>query len=317
VAWERHYDAKYGAGRAISRLPHGGFAIAGDVQRSSIEYQASLLQIDAAGEIVRATSLGPRGITGFNAIHAHPDGTFVAAGSAAGKGWVIAIDPTLRTLHDRALATDGVNMLAVLPSGDISALGSLEKSTTGYGRAQLSALAADGQIRWQLTLPTSERGDPSVLVAHHDGVLAMGTGAAAERAPAHVWLAYVDATAQVAWERTIGAAPANAHGYGAVALPTGYAIAGEIAPGNGRRTPHIWRVNDDGSPLWDQSYQTPGDGQAFEILNGIDALPDGSLIIVGSTSRGAGKSNVWIERIGPDGAVIWQRVFGSAASGAA
>ena len=42
VAWERHYDPKYGAGRAISRLPRGGFAIAGEVQRSSIDYQVDL-----------------------------------------------------------------------------------------------------------------------------------------------------------------------------------------------------------------------------------------------------------------------------------
>ena len=44
VRWERHCAPEHGAGRAIAAMPNGGFAIAGDVQRSELEYQAQLLQ---------------------------------------------------------------------------------------------------------------------------------------------------------------------------------------------------------------------------------------------------------------------------------
>jgi hypothetical protein len=64
VTWERDYDPEFGTARAITRLAQGGFMIAGEVQRSAMEYQASLLHIDAAGDIVGAASLGPRGLTG-------------------------------------------------------------------------------------------------------------------------------------------------------------------------------------------------------------------------------------------------------------
>jgi hypothetical protein len=313
VAWKRHYDPKYGAGRAITRLARGGFAIAGDVQRDAMAYQASLLQVDAAGEVVGATSLGPRGVTGFNTIQARADGTIVAGGSSAWKGWLVTTDRTLRNPGERALAVEEIKAIRLLPSGDIAALVSIEKSTSGFGLAQLTSIATDGKVRWQRPLPTNGRGDPAALVVRQDGEFVMGTGAPTERDPAHVWLAYVDPAGNVAWERTL-TATATARGRAAAALPDGYAVAGETATADGERMPHVWRLGGDGSPRWDQSYQGPGGGQAFEIVNGLDATSDGGLVMVGSTTRGPGKTNVWIVRLAPDGTVLWQRVFGAAAN---
>lgn len=147
-----------------------------------------------------------------------------------------------------------------------------------------------------------------------DGELVVGTGAPAERDPAQVWLAYLDPEGNVAWERTLTAAGA-ARARAAVALSDGYAIVGETtATADADRAPHVWRLGLDGTPRWDRSYQGEGSGQAFEILNGVDATSDGGLIVVGVTARGPGKTNVWVIRIDPDGKVIWQRVFGAAAS---
>jgi hypothetical protein len=89
---------------------------------------------------------------------------------------------------------------------------------------------------------------------------------------------------------------------------------GETATAIDERMPHVWRIGDEGSPRWDQSYQGSGSGTAFEIVNGIDASSDGSLVLVGSTTRGPGKTNVWIVRLAADGKVLWQRVYGSAAA---
>ena len=46
---------------------------------------------------------------------------------------------------------------------------------------------------------------------------------------------------------------------------------------------------------------------------GVAAAADGDALLVGHTfSQGAGKSDVWLQRVGPDGAVVWQRTFGGA-----
>lgn len=314
VTWEHHYDPKYGAARAFTRLSRGGFMIAGEVQCSATAYQAALLQIDAAGEVVGAAAFGPRGLTGFNSVQARTDGTTLAAGSSAWKGWLVTIDPTLRNRGERTIAVDEIQTIRLLPSGDLDVLGITERSTTGFGRTQLASVAPSGEVRWQRMLPTSGRGDPAALVIRQDGgALAMGTGTSDEHGLSHIWLAYCDHTGAVTWERTLTATPANAGGLAAVGLPDGYAVAGETATPGGERTPHVWRLGADGAPRWDQRYQGSGAGQAFEILSGLDATSDGGLILVGSTTRGPGRTNVWVMRLAADGKVVWQRVFGSAA----
>jgi hypothetical protein len=312
VIWEHHYDPKYGTGRAITRLAQGGFAIAGDIQRGAMQYQASLLQVDATGEVVRAASIGPRGLTGFKSIQARGDGTIIAGGLSAWKGWLVTMDPTFRNPSEHALAAEEIKAIRLLPSGDTVALVSAEKSTSGFGLAQLTSVAADGKDRWQRPLPSSGRGDPAALVVRPDGEFVVGTGAPAERDPARVWLAYVDPAGNLVWERTLAAA---ARARAATALPDGYAIAGEITMADGGRAPHVWRLDNSGTPRWNQSYQGQGSGQAFEIVNDLGAASDGGLILVGSTTRGPGKTNVWIVHLDPDGTVIWQRVFGAAANG--
>jgi hypothetical protein len=317
VTWERHYDPKYGAARGITRLAKGGFAIAGEVQRGAMAYQGALVHIDGAGEIVGATSLGPRGVTGFNTVQARADGALLAGGSSDWKGWLVTIDPALRNPGERAIAVDEIKAIRMLPAGDAAVLGITERSTSGFGRAQLSSVAPSGQLRWQRLLPTSGRGDPAALVVRQDGALVVGTGATGDRDPAQVWLAHCDAAGAVTWERTLTATPASARGRAAAGLPDGYAVAGETSTADGERTPHVWRLGDDGAPRWDQPYQAPGGGQAFEIVNGLEATSDGGLVMVGSTTRGPGRTNVWIVRLSPDGQVIWQRVFGTPASGPA
>jgi sugar lactone lactonase YvrE len=88
-------------------------------------------------------------------------------------------------------------------------------------------------------------------------------------------------------------------------LPDGFAVAGEVAPQDGPRTPQVWRLTAGGEVRWQRAYS---DGQ---FVNGLAATPDGGLVLVGSTSHGPGKTNVWVVRLDPKGDVVWQRVFGA------
>jgi hypothetical protein len=311
LTWERHYDPTYGTGRAIAALPRGGFVIAGDVRRGAMAYQASLLSVDATGAVTGAASLGPRGATGLYAVQARSEDAIVAAGTAGWKGLLVSADVKLQRPSEAPVEVDEVNRLAVLPSGDTVMMASVEKSTTGFGLTRLIAAAADGAARWQLPLPPVGRGDPTALVAAPDGgLLAAGNGATADRDPAHVWLARIDAAGKLAWERTLNGAPAAWRARAAVALPDGgFAVAGEAAAPAGRGAPHVWRLAGDGAVRWDRDYG----GLDGELVTGLAATRDGGLVVVGSTVNGPGKTNVWILRLDPNGNVVWQRAFGSPA----
>jgi len=303
LAWDHHYEPGYGSGRALVALGRG-FAIAGDVQRDAMAYQAALLRVDPAGAIVGATSLGPRGVTGFSAVTARGD-AIVAGGTAQWKGWVVTTDAALKQVGEAPIDVDEIKALAALPSGDVAALAAVEKSTSGFGRTRLAALATDGTARWSVQLPSSGRGDPAALAALSDGFLVAGNGAASDRDAAHIWLARVDPAGQLVWEHSLDGGPAVWRARAAAALPDGFAIAGEVAPPDGSRTPQVWRLTSDGKVRWQRAL---ADGQ---FINGLAAAADGGLVVVGSTTHGAGKTNVWVVRLDAQGDVVWQRVFGS------
>jgi hypothetical protein len=335
VAWERHYEPAYGTGRAITSRRRG-FAIAGDVRRGAMAYQASLLAVDATGAVTGAASLGPRGVTGFYAVQARSDDAIVAAGTSRWKGWIVSTDSALQQPAEAPLDVDEVNGLAVLPSGEVAVIAAVEKSTTGFGLTRVAAVAG-GAVRWQSQLPSNGRGDPVALVALPDGqLLAIGNGGAdSDRRsqiagggdpdgsaggagggapggidPTRVWLARVDAAGQPAWEHMLDGAPAAWRARAAAAFPDGsFAVAGETAPPDGQRAPHVWRFAGDGTVRWQRSYGGPGG----EIVTGLAATPDGGLVMVGSTAQGPGKTNVWIVRLAANGDVVWQRVFGTPA----
>jgi hypothetical protein len=314
VTWQRHYEPKYGAARAIAHLAGGGFAIAGEVQRGPTAYQATLVTTNANGEVVAAKALGPRGITGFSAVQVRVDGSLFAGGSAP-KGWLVAIDPALRSPTEHMLPLEDVKALGVQSTENVAVLGVAERSTTGFGRGKITSLGASSESLWERELPTTGHGDPAALVIQPEGALAVGSGAADEHELAHVWLAFVDNAGAVRWERTITAGAENARGWAAVGLADGYAIVGETATIGGIRTPHVWRLGKDGAPRWDQRYRETDGEQAFEIVNAIAGAQDGGLILAGSTTHGAGKTNVWIVRLTPDGKIVWRRTLGSAATG--
>ena len=307
LAWEHHYEPTHGSGRALVALRRG-FAIAGDVQRDAMAYQASLLRVDSAGTVVGATSLGPRGVTGFYAVTARADDAVVAGGTTRWKGWIVTTDAALQSPGEVSLDVDEVNALATLPSGEVAALAAVEKSTTGFGRARLIALGGDGTVRWSVQMPSSGRGDPAALAALPDGVLVAGNGAARDSDPSHIWFARVSPAGKLVREHALDGGSSAWRARAVAALPDGFAIAGDVTAPGGQRTPQVWWLTADGESRLQRAY---GDG---ELVTGLAATRDGGLVLVGSTTHGAGKTNVWVVRLDPKGDVVWQRVFGAPAS---
>ena len=202
---------------------------------------------------------------------------------------------------------EDVRDLGVWPTGETAMLAVAQRSTSGFGKAALVAVGADGSTRWVRPLPGDSPGDPAAVVVQPTGALAIGSGAAGDRELAHIWLAMVDRAGAVRWERRITGGGENARAWAAVALPDGYAIGGETATTDGTRTPHVWRIGKDGEPRWDERY--PGQPGAFDIINAIATTSDGGFVLAGSTTHGPGKTNVLIIGLAADGAVRWRHTM--------
>lgn len=311
VGWERHFPAERGVGRALAALPGGGFAIAGEIQRSPMEFQGYLLRTDASGNATAGAAFGPRGVTGFSALAVQGDGSTLAGGSAGGHGWLVRADPALHATWDAPLGdVHDVAGLAALPGGGLAVAGRRELSTTSLDYTRISVFAADRQVRWQKQLPADGRGEPAAIATLPDGgLIAVGRHEASDRDDPRTWVIRLSGSGDVAWEKRLGDPGEVRLGTAVVALPDGGFAAAGAAQRDGRRGLRLARLTGDGTVLWERAYG----GEKRDEATGLARTPDGGFVLVGSTmSKGAGKTNVWILKLDSDGKLVWDRAFGTA-----
>ena len=120
----------------------------------------------------------------------------------------------------------------------------------------------------------------------------------------------VDAKGEMVWEKRFGGT-----GYDVFNAVTRHGQNGFVAAGTTRSkgpaggAAWVMRLDDKGEPVWERLL-TPVKGAS---ANSVLALADGGLLVTGGSivEPGLGKENekAWIARLGPDGAVLWTKIF--------
>ena len=123
-----------------------------------------------------------------------------------------------------------------------------------------------------------------------------------------LWLLKTDARGTEEWNRTYGGIE-NDHGN--CIQPTsdgGYIITGATIS-NSVGNDDLWLIKTDstGTAQWMLTFG----GKGYEEGHFVQTTSDGGYIVVGSTtSTGAGESDVWLIKLGPNGRTDWTRTFG-------
>jgi hypothetical protein len=183
-------------------------------------------------------------------------------------------------------------------------------STTSLDYTRITAFTADRQVRWQKQLPAAGRAEPAAIAALPDGgLIVVGRHQVTDRDDVRTWVVRLNGSGDVVWDNLLGDPGEVRLGSAVVTLPDGgFAVAG-AAQRNGQRALRLARLTGGGTLLWERAYG----GEKRDEAMGLAAAPDGSFVLVGSTmSRGAGKTNVWILKLDGSGALVWDRVFGTA-----
>lgn len=317
LRWQRHLEAHYGAGHALATFSDGGIVIVGDTRRRPTAYQGQLVHIADDGRVLADAPVGPQGIAGLSAIAALPNGSLLAGGMADGKGFLIRVDPKLQVTWEMPLTdVEEITSVTALAHGGIAAAANQEKPTSRLGIGRVLSLGRDDGVRWQRRVPAENRGELAAIAALSDGgIVVAGHSVASEGAKTRIFVSRLSEEGVPIWERQLGPADREQRGRAIVALPDGGAIvAGDMLDGAGRRAILVARLRADGTPLWERIFG--GEGQ--DVARAISWLPNGSLVVVGSTMRkssdhGLGKTNVLILHIADNGDLFWERIFGSAA----
>ena len=88
----------------------------------------------------------------------------------------------------------------------------------------------------------------------------------------------------------------------------GYVVAGRTkAFGAGREDFWVLKLRNDGTVEWQKTYG----GDNYDWVKSIQQAGEGGYIVAGETSSfGAGKDDIWLLRLRPDGTVEWQKTYG-------
>jgi hypothetical protein len=275
-------------------------------------YQGQIVHIDDDGNVLGSDTLGPQGIAGLSAAVALPDGSLAAGGLAQGRGFLVRMDASLRVTWQMPLSeVEEVIGMTALASG-VAVAANQEKPTARLGIGRVLVLDADHHVRWQCRVPAERRGELAGLASLPDGdLIVVGHSTAADGAKTRILVTRLGGNGVPSWAQLLGPEDQEQRGRAIVALPDGSVVAvGDALDAMNRRRILVFRLSASGTTSWERSFG----GAGSDVARGITRLNDGSLVVVGSTTRhGPGKTNALILHIDEHGDLLWERSFGSAA----
>ncbi len=304
----RDATAQIGAWQTrLTAMADGGFVLAGSV-RGPAGREAWIARYDPQGLLVWTQVLaGPFDLQ-VQTLESLPNGGILLAGDLgpARPGFLIALDAAGETLWSRTTyapetsgVTDRVLGLAVGDTGMGLAVGqSVREDGTEVGL--LASVPADGHSGWRL----EAAGARSAQTAISDGEGWLVAGASGE--PAHTaWLAHVDATGRIDWQRTYGLA-----GSGAVVVMNRLANGTILLAGNPDAGGEVWvrQVDGRGEILSERLLKPASDGLPWVRSLLCLALTDDGGYWLGGETLG---NDAWLARLSPVGEPLWVRTYGS------
>ncbi len=325
VLWERTYGgARIDAARRILPWGKDGFVIAG---RTRSKGQGGddvwLVFLDADGKETGERLVGSPDFDWLTAMIATRDKGLVLTGSRSDKeitrssGWVVRLDAKADELwrHEfdagDAKGTSGLTAIDELPDGGFIAAGSTTVKSAGQYDGWLLRLDKDGKLVWQKTVGGAEEDALFSVAALPDGG-AIATGA--HGADGQGWVLRIDGKGETVWEKRYGGT-----GYDVFNAIVGHAKGGFVAVGTTRSkgpaggAAWVMRLDEKGEPMWERLLTPVKAATANSVL----ALADGGLLVTGGSivepGLGHTTEKAWLARLGPDGAVLWTKVFDASA----
>ncbi|MDX1408430.1 MAG: hypothetical protein R3330_09865, partial [Saprospiraceae bacterium] len=133
------------------------------------------------------------------------------------------------------------------------------------------------------------------------------------------WVARTNAQGATLWAKFFGGSEADLASQ-VIRVPGGFVIAGSSSSSDGNVTQNqggfdywIVKIDVNGALQWQRSFGGSGDDLASDLLQ----LPDGSMVIVGTSDSqdgdktvSYGGTDVWVVKIDANGNLLWERTYG-------
>ena len=180
----------------------------------------------------------------------------------------------------------------------------------GESAAWLVKLDADGEIMWQKAYGgTGYDYAWSVQQTNDGGYIMLGGSETFGAGGTDIWLVKLEPDGDVVWQKTFGGTSNESVYWVQQTSDDGYIVLGDTYSfGAGDRDVWILKLNADGDVTWQKTYGGTGYDLPFSIQQ---TTPDGGYILAGGTSSfGAGSSDLWLVKLDADGKITWQKAYG-------
>ncbi len=319
--WERTFgSASDDKVAAAAELPDGGFIVVGNTRQSRTgRYDAWILRVGNDGALVWHNHFGGPATDQFRDVVVLADGSIVAAGHTRSTGagesdlWLVKLTPDGVPLFERTHggpANDKVRAVARGDGDEIFVTGFTASEGAGERDLWVRRFTPDGAPVWSRTLGTARHDEGFDLAVLADGSVAV-TG--------HFWtdpargydvaVARLSAGGEMIWQRSLDRAPFEV-GTALAPAPDGGLLVTGTTSVEGLRNTDLWaiRLDADGATIWERTYGGARSEEPWEVAA---AAAGGFIVAVETFSQGVG-GDIWLLRLAPDGAVIWERLFGGA-----
>lgn len=336
VEWQRTLggsgaDRPQDSPQALAVGPDGGCAVVGSTPQGIF-----VAAIDPSGQVRWQRHLGP-GIG--TAVALTQDGMGVLA-TAAGDWSLSRLDAAGRTQWTRTLGGSGPEIATTLVAtrdGGFLAGGHTQSADGDVSRAVcawdwwIAKVDRTGALEWETTLGgTSNDYLWQLAPAHGGGFLAVGRtesddgDVSAQNGTYDYWLAKLDEDGGLEWERSYGGwdwewgnSVAATRDGGCVLGGYTYTFSdfgdGDVTANHGEFDYWVLKVDGEGEIEWERSLG----GAHYELGYGLVQTRDGGYAMVGGSPSTDGQVtgnhgdwDAWVVRLGPAGALLWEKSLG-------
>jgi len=265
------------------------------------------------------TTYGGTGVDAAYSISQTTDGGYIVAGSTNSSGagsqdaWVAKLDEDGNVTWQKTYGGADAERVSVQQTADggyIAAGSTGSFGAGGNGDLWAIKLDADGNVTWQKTYggAASYEYANSIRQTADGGYIVAGFTRSFGAGNGDMWLLKLDASGNVAWQKTYGGPETETAGYAEQTSDHGYIVAGYTKSfGAGNEDAWILKLDASGNITWQKTYG----GAADDGANVVRQTADGGYIVAGHTaSSGAGGSDAWILKLDATGNITWQKSYG-------
>jgi len=311
ITWEKTFGgSENDFANDIIQTNDGGYAICGYTEsKSAGRKDIWLLKLDGKGNLLWDRNYGGSDNDEAESLIQTDDGGFVVAGWTLSYGagwedfWVLRLDNQGNIIWDKTFGRENddiINSIVQVEDGYVIA------GRTGYYGMNYWVIKLDnyGEIVWQRIFGLeSGRYWQCFLIQTNDGGYAL-TG----RIDHDSCLIKLDDKGNIVWEKTYGG---NEDDYTYSIIQNKddcYVLAGFTdSKGEGSRDVWVIKLDSQGNTLWDKTFGGRDNDGAYSVIQ----TTDGGYMVIGyTTSKGAGKADVWVIKLDSQGNTIWDKTFG-------